>query len=592
MLQNRPMIHPPPPAAVHTALIAFAGAGPQGQSLELAFGPPRLLLVARAPGEVRGVLDAAQHHARDGRWCVGFVRYEAAPAFDAALQVHEPDGPLAWFAVYDAAEPWPAGQHGTYAPLQWRSLIERAAFDAQIGRIHQAIADGEVYQVNLTAPLESRFSGDAQALFHALHRAQPGGYAAFIATGHGEQILSVSPELFFDWRDGRILGRPMKGTAPRGATPEDDAAQSERLLASEKERAENLMIVDLIRNDLSRVAEPFSVQVPALFERRAWPTVWQMTSDVVARTRPGTTLAEVFGALFPCGSVTGAPKVQAMRWIHRLEGRARGVYCGAIGVLQPGGAATFSVGIRTVVLRGDEARCGIGSGITIDAPADAEWREWQHKRSFLERAAEPFELLQTLRMEQGACPALELHLARLGEAARHFGYRFDEAALRGALQALAAQHPSGAWRVRLLSDAQGRVQAQAFALAATPQPVSVRLAASPLEAPLEFVRFKTTRRGHYEAFAPADPALFDTLLWNAAGEVTEFTRGNVIALMDDGRRITPPLRCGLLDGVGRALALREGRVAEAVLRVDELGRVRQLWFVNALRGELAAQLQR
>ncbi len=575
-----------------TALIDFTGAGPQGQALRLSFRQPMERLVARSLAEVGAVLDAAERYARAGRWCVGFVRYEAAPAFDAALQVHEADGPLAWFAVYESADPWPAQEYGTYAPMRWCSLIEREAFDAQIARIHQAITDGEVYQINLTAPLESRFSGDAEALFHALHRAQPEGYAAFIATDHGEQILSVSPELFFDWREGRILGRPMKGTAPRGVTPEDDAAQSERLLASEKERAENLMIVDLIRNDLSRVAEPFSVQVPALFERRAWPTVWQMTSDVVARTRPGTTLAEVFGALFPCGSVTGAPKVQAMRWIHRLEGRARGVYCGAIGVLQPGGAATFSVGIRTVVLRGDEAQCGIGSGITIDAPADAEWREWQHKRAFLERAAEPFELLQTLRMEEGACPALELHLARIGEAARHFGYRFDEAALRGAVQGLAAQHPGCVWRVRLLLDAQGRVQTQAFALAATPQPVSVRLAASPIEAPLEFVRFKTTRRAHYDAFAPADPAVFDTLLWNAAGEVTEFTRGNVIALMDDGRRVTPPLRCGLLDGVGRAMALREGRVEEAVLRVSDLGRVRRLWFVNALRGELAAELLR
>jgi para-aminobenzoate synthetase/4-amino-4-deoxychorismate lyase len=573
-------------------LIDFTGAGPQGQALRLSFEQPFERLVARSQAEVRTVLDAAEQHARAGRWCVGFVRYEAAPAFDAALQVHEADGPLAWFAVYDKAEPWAEHEHGTYAPMQWRGLIERDAFDAQIARIHRAITDGEVYQVNLTAPLTSHFSGDAQALFHALHRAQPEGYAAFIATDHGEQILSVSPELFFDWRDGRILGRPMKGTAPRGSTPEDDAAQSERLLASEKERAENLMIVDLIRNDLSRVAEPFSVQVPALFERRAWPTVWQMTSDVVARTKPGTTLADVFRALFPCGSVTGAPKVQAMRWIHRLEGRARGVYCGAIGVLQPGGAATFSVGIRTVVLRGDEAQCGIGSGITIDAPAEAEWREWQHKRAFLERTAEPFDLLQTLRLQDGHYRAPELHVARLAEAARHFGQAWDEATVHEALQAVAAQRPAGLWRVRLLADAQGWVQTQAFALAVSPQPVVVRLAPAPIEAPLEFLRFKTTRRAHYDAFAPADPAVFDTLLWNTAGEVTEFTRGNVIALMDDGRRITPPLRCGLLDGVGRALALREGSVEEAVLRVEDLPRVQRLWFVNALRGELVAELGR
>lgn len=579
-----------PASPVH-ARIDFVGAGADGAALRHAFSRPVAILRADALAEVPAVLEAAEAHAQQGRWCIGYLRYEAAPAFDLALQVHAPEpGPLAWFAVFEQAEPWPEDSTGTYAQMPWRTALDRERFDARIARIHQAITDGEVYQINLTAPLASPFSGDPLALFHALRRAQPQAYAAFIDTGHGEQILSVSPELFFDWRDGRILARPMKGTAPRGATAEEDAAQSQRLLASEKERAENLMIVDLIRNDLSRIAEPHSVQVPVLFERRAWPTVWQMTSDVVARTRAGITLAQVFAALFPCGSVTGAPKVQAMRWIRRLEDGPRGVYCGAIGVLQPGGAATFSVAIRTVELRRDEARCGIGSGITIDAPAAAEWAEWQHKRAFLDRTAEPFELLQTLRLEDGAFRAPALHLARLREAARHFGFRFDEDALQQALDAVAAAHPEGLWRVRLLVPPAGAARCEAFALARTPQPVTVQLAASPITASREFLRHKTTRRAHYDAFTPAGPGVFDTLLWNADGEVTEFTRGNLIAQMDDGRRITPPLRCGLLDGVGRALALAEGRAEEGVLRVSELPRVQRLWFVNALRGELEARL--
>ncbi|MDT4843369.1 Aminodeoxychorismate synthase component 1 [compost metagenome] len=193
----------------------------------------------------------------------------------------------------------------------------------------------------------------------------------------------MSPELFFD-RDGdRILVRPMKGTAPRGATPAEDAAHALRLRTVPKERAENVMIVDLIRNDLSRVAQPFSVRVPRLFHTEALPTVWQMTSDVEARLREGTTLADLFAALFPCGSITGAPKVSAMRMIRALEPDARGVYCGAVGVVRPGGHATFNVPIRTVTLRDGAARCGIGSGITADAQADAEWDEWRHKRAFL-----------------------------------------------------------------------------------------------------------------------------------------------------------------------------------------------------------------
>ena len=576
-----------------SACIDFVGSAADAGPLRLAFGAPRERLVAWTRADVPSVLDAAERHAKQGRWCVGFVRYEAAAAFDAACAVHVADdarhGPLAWFSVHDEAQPWPAPSPAQrYEPLDWHSPWTREQFESRIKRIHQAIADGEVYQVNLTAPLTSRFEGDAFALFEALRRAQPEAYAAFIDTGD-ERILSVSPELFFDWRQGRVLCRPMKGTAPRGATPDADRAHAAALAASEKERAENLMIVDLIRNDLSRVARPFSVKVPSLFECRAWPTVWQMTSDVVARSRDGLTLAGLFGALFPCGSVTGAPKLRAMHWIRELESGSRGVCCGAIGLLQPGGAATFSVAIRTVVIRDGQASCGIGSGITADATAQAEWQEWLHKRGFLERARQPFQLLQTLRLQEGRYPASALHLQRLEEAARHFGYCFSKADAESALARVAQERPFGDWRVRLLVDAAGRAQADAMAFTPSDAPVDVQLADAPVDAPQEFLRFKTTRREHYERFSPSRPGVFDTLLWNSRGEVTEFTRGNVIAELSDGRRITPPLACGLLDGVGRALVLESGVAAEAVLRLEDLPQVKQLWFVNSLRGMLLAK---
>lgn len=557
--------------------------------------PPREVLIALRMEEVRTVLDAAHAHARAGRWCVGFVRYEAAPAFDAAFDVHAADGPLAWFAVFNAPDDDPVPRAGDEAAVvAWHEEgVSRAQFDDAVAEIHRAIADGEVYQVNHTARWRGTFSGSARALFEALHRSQPGGYAAFIDTGEA-QVLSVSPELLFDWRaDGAILTRPMKGTAPRGATPQDDARAAESLRASSKERAENVMIVDLLRNDLSRIAEPHSVRVPRLFHAEPLPTVWQMTSDVTARVKRGATLADVFGALFPCGSVTGAPKVQAMRMIRRLEPDARGVYCGAVGVLRPGGAATFNVAIRTVTLRGAQAACGIGSGITADATADGEWAEWRHKRAFLERASRPFELLQTLRLEGGAWRDADLHLQRLSDAARHFGFAPNAGSAQAALDACAAAHAAGLWRVRLLADVHGRSRAEALALQATPQPVRVRLATRAFEAAgSEFTRFKTTRREAYEPFAPADAAVFDTLLWNERGELTEFTRGSAAFLLDDGRWLTPPLASGLLDGVGRALALAEGRVAEGVVRVDDLARVRRVAFVNSLRGWLDAELLR
>ncbi|MDD5480575.1 aminodeoxychorismate synthase component I [Rhodoferax sp.] len=648
-------------------LIDFCDPHGGHDQLRCAFDAPLHTLVAHTPDQVKPLLDQVEAFSQQGFWCVGYMRYEAAPAFDAAFAVHDADGPLAWFSVYAQALPWPddasqslsdadgaalkAGNHTLVAvpaaqacvpdptPLTWHSTLSRADFDVRMSYIHESIAAGEFYQVNYTAALHGTLTGEPVALFKRLQRAQPDGYAAFIDTGF-EQLLSVSPELFFDWKpgltgaSGQLLTRPMKGTAPRGNTATEDKSLVKALLASPKERAENVMIVDLLRNDVSRIADPFSVQTPALFTVQTLPTVFQMVSDVTARTRPGTRLSEVFGALFPCGSITGAPKVQAMRAIKTLEPQARGVYCGAIGVVRPGGHATFNVAIRTVTLRGNLSTCGIGSGITFDATADAEWQEWQHKRGFLERASEPFDLLETLRLENGVYVNLIAHLARLSRAARHFGYVFEEARVRQTLDTLAAEvtteaglagrgcdysdpgrlksplqdnqepatntntnantyanaYPS-AWRVRLLLGANDQPRAEKFILNQPLEPVIIELAATYFESSQsEFTRFKTTRRSHYDAFTPTDPAVFDTLLYNAAGELTECTRGN-IALLLDGRWVTPPLHCGLLDGIGREVFLKEGRLVEAVVHVDDLPHVQALAFVNSLRGWMDARLK-
>ena len=313
-----------------------------------------------------------------------------------------------------------------------------------------------------------------------------------------------------------------------------------------------------------------------------------MTSDVQARTRSGTTLAEVFGALFPCGSVTGAPKLSAMRMIRALEPEARGVYCGAVGIVRPGGAATFNVPIRTVTVGSEGLACGIGSGVTIDAHAQGEWAEWRSKRAFLMRASAPFQILETLRLQDGTFHNLALHLQRMADAAAHFGYRFDLEQGERSLQHLAEVNARGAWRVRLLLHATGRFEAQAFALPASPARVTLQLARRPIEeADSEFVRFKTTRRGHYEAFAPADPEVFDTLLWNERGEITECTRGNV-AFLIDGRWVTPSGSSGLLPGIERGRLLQDGKLAEAVIRREDLGLASAVAFINSLRGWIDA----
>ncbi|RYF24273.1 MAG: bifunctional aminodeoxychorismate synthase component I/aminotransferase [Comamonadaceae bacterium] len=603
--------------------------------LQRAFGTPRETLVARTADEVRPVLRAVEAAARAGDWCVGGLRYEAAGAFDAALVTHAADGPLAWFAVFDAKAVSAADSAAPQADaptLAWAPGMARDVFDDALRALHASISDGEFYQVNYTAQQVAQVQPAAgvagvagvapqasdRALFAALRRAQPGGYAARLTLGD-ERVLSVSPELFFDWRPdahgaGPLLARPMKGTAPRGATAADDAAQAQALRAAPKERAENVMIVDLLRNDLSRVAEPHSVRVPRLFHTEALPTVWQMTSDVSAQTRAGTTLESVFAALFPCGSITGAPKVQAMRAIHALEPAPRGYYCGALGVVRPAEAgghtrdgegeregegngaggivATFNVPIRTLVLRGNQAACGIGSGITSGAQPDAEWREWRHKRAFAERASAPFDILETLALEGGHLRHAHDHLVRMAAAAAHFGLPWYPPRAEQCLAALAQAHPTGLWRVRLLLDARGQPRAEAFAMAPTAAPVRLALAARPLpEAHGEFVRHKTTRRAHYAAFEPAaGSSAFDTVLYNEDGEITECTRGNIAMQLADGRWVTPPLACGLLPGIGRAIALREGRVTEAVVHKDDAAQVQAWAFLNSLRGWLPATL--
>lgn len=557
--------------------------------------PPARWLRALRLADVRAVIADAEAAARAGAWVLGGLRYEAAAAFDAALATHAAAAPLAEFAVYDTApEPWPEGEPAHTGALGWQDAEPDAT--AAIERIRDYIRDGDCYQVNLTTRLRAAVGAlDTEQLFLALHASQPGGFSLFLREAGA---ASVSPELFFDWRpvpgakaSWLLAAQPMKGTAPRGRDRVDDEAAQAHLRTSEKERAENLMIVDLLRNDLSRVAQLGTVRVPRLFELHALPTVWQMTSTVTAVSRPGLTLADAFAALFPCGSVTGAPKVRAMQIIRELEPAARGWYCGALGLIQPGGIATFNVPIRTVERHDAALTCGIGSAITLDSEPAAEIAEWRAKARFLARAEAPVEALETLRLQDGVALRADAHLARMQRTARHFGLRFSLTEARAYLQAVAAAQPDGSWRLRLTCDAEGRLLHTLTAFTATPEPVLLALADRPIAtrgAGAEFLAHKTTRRELYAGFAKPAEA-FDVILWNEAGELTECSFGN-LAVQIDGQWLTPPLAAGLLPGVLRAELLAQGRIREARLVREDLGRAEGLAFVNSLRGWLGAQL--
>ena len=559
------------------------------------FAEPVAVLEARAPLDVPPLLAEVERAAAAGRWAAGFVTYEAAPAFDGALVTRPPGAlPAAWFALFDAPREEPPERRSeparTLALGPFETDLDEAAWMAAVGEVRAAIARGDTYQVNLTLRLAARFADDPLALWHRLAGRQRGGYAAFLDLGR-HAIASASPELFFRREGDRIVVRPMKGTARRGRFPAEDDARAAALGASEKDRAENVMIVDLMRSDLGRVAVPGSVAVSSLCAVERYPTVLQLTSTVTATARPGTGLVDLFRALFPSGSVTGAPKASTMRAIAALERAPRGVYCGAIGVIEPGGDATFSVPIRTAVIdrEAGSVEYGAGAGITWGSDAAAEHREVLLKAAVLGEPPPPFELFETLRAEAGEAVRLAAHLARLGASARYFGWSFDGPAAERAVRRRVAGLASGAWRVRLFLGSDSALRVEACPLDPLPPgPLPVAISPRPVSRDDLFLHHKTTHRAVYDARRTGHAGVHDVLLLNESGELTEFTRGNLV-LDVDGARFTPPRECGLLGGVLRGELLARGVIAERVLRPLDLPRATAAWLVSSLRGEVRVE---
>jgi para-aminobenzoate synthetase/4-amino-4-deoxychorismate lyase len=563
----------------------------------LVFGHAEELVVAHRPDEVAAALDRIDARTRDGRWAYGFVSYEAASGLDPSLVTHEPaDGlPLVWFAVTGAprAEPvvGPAGP--ARAPETWTCAWDEPRHAAAVDVVRAHIADGETYQCNLTTRLWATVPDDLDALHRDLASGQRGAHHAHLDTGRFV-VVSASPELFLETDGDRITMRPMKGTAARGRTPAEDERIAAGLRASPKERAENVMIVDLVRNDLARVAVPGSVTVPRLLSAERYETVHQLTSDVTARLRPGTGLTELFRALFPCGSVTGAPKRRTMRLIRDVEDGPRGVYCGAVGVVAPPGSgfrARFSVAIRTVVADRERgvAEYGTGGGVTWDSRAGAEYAELRAKAAVLDARPRAFHLIETMRHEAGrGVRSLDAHLARIGSSAAYFGFRFDAGAVRAAVESRV--DGAGDARVRLLCGRDGQVTVE---LAAPPQPADgpVRLVVDPepVDSRACWPYHKTSLRSPYDDRLARHHGADDVVLVNERGEVTETCRAN-LAVRLDGRWWTPQADGGLLPGVERARLLASGALRERVLDPRDLAAADGIALVNALRGWRPATL--
>lgn len=604
---------------------ALAGERPQAVLLEtsrfdavnhrsLLFVDPIHVIQAWSPVELPDVFRRLDSALEQGCHVAGFLAYEAGYHF---LDMPAPDSassqPLAWFGVYTAPHTFdhrtgvaaggrllPAGANRSRpgpvadtpaAPVAATELgLRESDYIAKIHAIQELIARGETYQVNFTDEVAFA-AASPSALYSALAGQQSVSYAAYLNLVD-QQILSFSPELFFRIHDGTIVTQPMKGTMARGLDADEDAAQAERLRRDEKNRAEHVMIVDLLRNDLGRLCEAGSVQVSNPYVIERYQTLHQMTSRVSGRLHPCWTFHEVFASLFPCGSITGAPKISTMGIIRDMERRRRGAYTGAIGCIAPGGTATFSVAIRTLVVANGTARMGVGGGIVADSNARDEYQECLLKASFLGRGRRVFDIIETLKWQRNY-ELLALHLDRLQSSAGYFGFAFERKWVLNQLRELARGFDRDhLYRVRLSLDVSGRTTLQSVVFVAGATRQRVTLAAERTRSQDVFLRHKTTMRELYDRRheQAAQDGFDDVLFMNERDEVTEGAISNLF-VEKNGRWLTPPLHCGVLPGVFRRHLLETRPEAEErILRLQDIETADALYLCNSLRGLRRVQL--
>jgi len=555
---------------------------------------PREVIAISNPAELADSLRRIEKHVSAGGQAAGFMHYEAAYAFEPLLHsLHSTQAEtLLWFGLYENVSEFEEICFPACAPedqIEWIGpTILTEKYHEKVNEIRELIASGEVYQINFTHPVRLHVKSSAWQLFSDLCRQHPVPYAAFLNIG-SQQIVSLSPELFFHIESGHITVKPMKGTAPRGLMLEDDDQRGRELAISEKNRAENVMIVDLMRNDLSRICRTGTVKATRLFEVERFPSLWQMVSTIEGELADPCTLEDVFRTLFPSGSVTGAPKIRAMQHIARLETSERGVYTGAIGYLAPG-EAHFSVPIRTVVVQENEGVMGVGSGITHDSCAEQEWEECQWKTAFLTRRVPEFQLLETLVWD-GEYRLLEEHIARMKSSALYFGFKFDEHGIRSALKDIANRSNNVPKRVRITSAPEGKVKIEHHEFSVH-RFGRIRISSAQVSPRDRFLYHKTTHRDVYdrEWAAAVNAECDDSLFSNERGELTEGAIHNVF-IVKNGVWRTPRVECGLLPGTYRAHFLRENPEARTeILVLDDLLHADQIYLCNSVRGMQPVEL--
>lgn len=580
----------------HDPFIIFEDARSAG-GVARYFARPRSVVTAQSLDEIPGAIAALRTGLRHGRHAAGWLSYEAGFAFERRLRplagVHGLPTPLLWFGLFDQPQILRAGEVEAALPdpqSAWlappRPRITRAAYEGAFAKVRSYIVAGDLYQANLSYRADVAVSGPPLGAYARVRKAGAGGWSGIVRDGD-RWLLSTSPELFFKLSNGKVEARPMKGTAKRGPDPAGDRRAAEVLRNDPKQRAENIMIVDLLRNDLSRVAKRGSVAAPQLFTLESYPTVHTLTSTVTAEVKDECDALDVLCALFPCGSVTGAPKIRAMEIIAELEHCSRGIYTGSMGWFSPDGDAEFNVAIRTLDLCNGRAEIGLGSAVVFDSTTGEEWEECAAKGAFVATHAPRFELLETMRFDPAVGVALlDLHLARLHKSALNLGFAFDEGAVRAAIaEALSPSVSACLVRAKLSPDGALVCDVEPLRNFAEGE-VLTGVAALPVANDDFRLRHKTTLRGFYDA-ARAELGAEEVVFVDRAGFVTEGSFTNVF-VERDGLLLTPPESRGLLPGVLRASLLSTGRAAERELRLSDLAT--GFLLGNAVRGLTRARL--
>ncbi|ORO80356.1 aminodeoxychorismate synthase component I [Streptococcus oralis] len=547
------------------------------------FTQPIKELKTRDLSEVADLLAQVESYQEQGYYVVGYISYEAAPAFEEKLAVHK--APLLaeyllYFTVHDRVEtsPIPLTYEEADLPSKWQEETSAENYEKAIAQVHHHLRQGDTYQVNYTVQLKQDLSANPFAIYNRMVVEQEAGYNAYVE--HDEMaVISMSPELFFEQNDRELTTRPMKGTTQRGVTDKEDLEQASWLEQDPKNRSENMMIVDLLRNDMNRISEVGSEHVERLCQVEQYSTVWQMTSTIKSQLRADVDLIAIFRSLFPCGSITGAPKIATMEIIKKLEPQPRGVYCGTIGLLLPNGQRIFNVAIRTIQLHQGKAVYGVGGGITWDSTWESEYREVHQKAAVLYRKQARFQLITTGKISQKSLLFEEQHLERLTKASRYFAYPFDPKNLRQKIEAECRACDSHQdYRLRISLSKSGEIELSRQILTPlSPSFCKAKLCQQEADSNQSFTYFKTTHRPHLTLGKQ------EIIYHNAAGELLETSIGNLV-LKINGKLYTPPISLGILPGIYRQHLLETGQVEEKVLTVADLAQAEAIYGCNAVRG--------